>query len=411
MNKEMIQEIRQAFPILSQTVNNEPLIYFDNAATSQSPQAVIDQLVYFYQHDRANAHRGVHTLGQRTTDRYEEARQKIAEFIGAQRAEEISFTSGTTDSLNRIARSLVEPRLQVGDIILTTYLEHHSNLIPWQEVCQRTGANLQFVALDDSGQIDQRRLEDFASVKVKALVTHHVSNVLGVHQPIENLAKWAHSHEALLIIDGAQAVSHMPLALAQWDVDAYAFSSHKVYGPMGLGVTYLNQRHLNQTQPVSFGGEMINQVWDDHADYQKAPWKFEAGTQAISQVIGLKAAINWIQAIGFDLIQEQEAKISRQLYQGLKAMGGISLYTPEKSAENGIISFNIQGVHPHDAATAYDQLGIALRAGHHCAQPLMRRLQVPATLRASLMVYNTLEEVDRFLQATQEVKEYFTYGT
>ena len=411
MNKQEIDRIRQDFPILNQTVQDEPLIYFDNAATSQSPQTVIDQLVHFYQKDRANAHRGVHTLGQRATDLYEGGREKIAEFIGAQSPDEVAFTSGTTDSLNRIARGLVEPRLEAGDILLTTYLEPHSNLVPWQDVCQRTGAHLHFMPLDASGQIDLAALEAMDTHRVKAIVTHHVSNVLGVHQPIQALGQWARDRDILLIIDGAQAVAHLPLDLANWQIDAYAFSSHKIYGPMGLGVTYLNHRHLSTTQPVNYGGEMIHQVWDDHASYQKAPWKFEAGTQAISQVVGLAAAIDWISQIGFPRIQEQEARISRRLYRGLSALEGVTLYTPEASAANGILSFNLEGIHPHDAATAYDQLGIALRAGHHCAQPLMRQLEVPATLRASLMVYNTQKEVDRFIQASQEVKEYFTYGT
>lgn len=411
MANDFVENIRKEFPILNQTVNQEPLIYFDNAATSQTPMKVLDRILYHYQNDNANVHRGVHSLGQRSTNAFEQARETIANFIGVKDSRAISFSSGTTASLNHIAKSLIEPRLKANDSILITRLEHHSNLVPWQEVCQRTKSQLVFLDLNSDFQIDLEALNSqHQQTPIKALVTHHISNVLGVEQPIQELIEWAHDRNILVVIDGAQAAPHLQLKLTDWEVDAYAFSSHKLYGPMGLGVTYLHPKHLREAQPTQFGGEMIHQVEDYQSSYKSAPWKFEAGTQAIAQIVGLEAAIEWVQSIGFTNIQKHEAQLGQQLYEGLKSIQGINIYTTQSMAKHGIISFNIGDIHPHDAATAYDQLGIALRAGHHCAQPLMRLLQVPATLRASLMVYNTSQEVNRFIQATQEIKEFFNYG-
>ena len=413
MNNKKIQDIRQEFPILHQTVNDEPLIYFDNAATSQTPEAVIQAVVDFYHHDKANAHRGVHTLGQRATEAFEKGRSKTAEFIGAASDSEVSFTSGTTGGINQLARGLVEPGLEAGDLILTTRLEHHSNLIPWQELCHRTGAELAFMPLNaENFIVDLEELDhQFKNRPVKAVVVQHISNILGTEQPIQALTEWAHQRDSLIIVDGAQAAPHVKLNLAQWGVDGYAFSSHKMYGPMGLGVNYIAKRHHQKARPVIFGGEMIHLVEDVQSTYKNAPWKFEAGTQPIAQITGLTRAIEWMETIGMDFIAQQEAVLGRALYTGLEQIEGITLYTPELAAENGIISFNFDGIHPHDAATAYDQLGIALRAGHHCGQPLMRLLGTHATLRASVMVYNTQDEVKRFLGATQEVKEFFNYGS
>ncbi|MGF3214061.1 aminotransferase class V-fold PLP-dependent enzyme [Facklamia sp. P12945] len=412
LTRQNLLKVRQEFPILDQIVNDEPLIYFDNAATSQTPQSVVEAIVAYYQQDNANVHRGVHTLSERATQAFEKGREKIAAFVGAEASACISFSSGTTDSINKIARGLIEPRLQDRDIILTTRLEHHSNLVPWQEVCKRTEAKLKFMDLTADYQVDVEALSrKYKDQPVKAIVIQHFSNVLGVQQPIQALSQWAHQQGALLIVDGAQASPHIRLHLKEWEVDAYAFSSHKMYGPMGLGITYLAKEHHESCLPVSFGGEMIHLVEDTQSNYKQAPWKFEAGTQAIAQVVGLTQAIQWIEAIGFDQIQAQEKLLGDRLYQGMKELEDVVLYTPESAKSHGILSFNIKGVHPHDAATGYDQLGIAVRAGHHCAQPLMRLLETPATLRASLMVYNTLEEVDRFIEATKEIKEFFTYGT
>lgn len=406
-----LANIRQDFPILQQIVNDEGLIYFDNAATSQTPEPVVQAMVDYYHQDNANVHRGVHSLAQRATDHFEGGRAKIAKFIGAHDAKEIAFTSGTTASINMIARSLIEPLLEAGDYLLTTRLEHHSNLVPWQAVCQRTGAQLEFLPLDAHYQVDFAQLDTFVQgKKVKAICIQHVSNVLGIEQPLKELIEWAHERNILVTADGAQAAPHQKINVSDLAVDAYAFSSHKMYGPTGLGVTYIASHLLDQAQPVFFGGEMIHYVGDYESNYKEAPWKFEAGTQPIAQIVGLTKAIDWIEGIGFDTIQAQEAELSTRLWQGLTQMEGVQVYTPEKFKDKGIVSFNIEGIHPHDSATAFDQLGIAVRAGHHCAQPLMRLLDTPATLRASVMVYNSMEEVETFLKATQEVKEFFNYG-
>lgn len=418
-----LDTIRRAFPALHQVVNDERLIYFDNAATTHKPQAVIDRLVKFYQQDNANIHRGVHTLAQRATDQYETARQTVANFIGSQSASEISFTSGTTASLNHLARGLVEPQLKAGDQIMVTALEHHSNLVPWQEVAKRTGAELIYAPLDPlTGKVDLARLANETDTRrLKAIAIQHVSNVLGVEQPIKAITDWAHQqardiqpnpHDILVIVDGAQAVAHQPVNVQALGVDAYCFSGHKLYAPTGIGVCYLQAKHHDRTQPTQFGGEMIHLVGDYQSNYKQAPWKFEAGTPPIAQAIALAEAIEFLTQFDWQTLQVHEKNLTHQLVQGLHNISGITLLHPPQQADyHGIVSYNIEGVHPHDAATGYDQEGIAIRAGHHCAQPLMRYLNVTATLRASLSLYNTQAEVEQFLQSTQAIKEFFAHGT
>ena len=418
-----LDTIRRAFPALHQVVNDERLIYFDNAATTHKPQAVIDRLVKFYQQDNANIHRGVHTLAQRATDQYERARQTVANFIGSQSASEISFTSGTTASLNHLARGLVEPQLKAGDQIMVTALEHHSNLVPWQEVAKRTGAELIYAPLDPlTGKVDLARLANETDTRrLKAIAIQHVSNVLGVEQPIKAITDWAHQQarnslpnqqDILVIVDGAQAVAHQPVNVQALGVDAYCFSGHKLYAPTGIGVCYLQAKHHDRTQPTQFGGEMIHLVGDYQSNYKQAPWKFEAGTPPIAQAIALAEAIEFLTQFDWQTLQVHEKNLTHQLVQGLQSISGITLLHPPQQADyHGIVSYNIEGVHPHDAATGYDQEGIAIRAGHHCAQPLMRYLNVTATLRASLSLYNTQAEVEQFLQSTQAVKEFFAHGT
>lgn len=447
-----IAKIRQDFPVLHQVVNDEALIYFDNAATTHKPQVVIDRLVNFYQTDNANIHRGFHTLAQRATEQYEAARQTIANFIHAESAAEIIFTSGTTAGLNHLARGLVEPPLKPGDQIMVTALEHHSNLVPWQEVARRTGAELVYAPLNKAtGQVDLDLLSNYKDTnKLKVIAIQHVSNVLGIEQPIKQITDWAHQRQhaanhaihsenavqsadtlkrtqadnpesnqtdgILVIVDGAQAVAHQPVDVQALGVDAYCFSGHKLFGPTGIGVCYLKAKHHDRTQPTQFGGEMIHQVGDYTSNYKRAPWKFEAGTPPIAQAIALAAAIDYLTqeaaSDDYKTLQAHEEALSQQLVQGLKAIPGVTLlHPPAQTRYHGIVSFNIDGVHPHDAATGYDQEGIAVRAGHHCAQPLMRRyLNVPATLRASLALYNTPAEVDQFLCSTQAIKEFFAHG-
>ncbi|WP_153831961.1 aminotransferase class V-fold PLP-dependent enzyme [Fundicoccus ignavus] len=452
-----LDTIRSAFPALHQVVNDERLIYFDNAATTHKPQTVIDRLVKFYQQDNANIHRGVHTLAQRATDQYERARQTVANFIGSQSASEISFTSGTTASLNHLARGLVEPQLKAGDQIMVTVLEHHSNLVPWQEVAKRTGAELIYAPLDPlTGKVDLARLANETDTRrLKVIAIQHVSNVLGLEQPIKAITDWAHQqaqasqiqaqpeigteasintstknstnnstnhpqardiqpnpHDILVIVDGAQAVAHLPVNVQALGVDAYCFSGHKLYAPTGIGVCYLQAKHHDRTQPTQFGGEMIHLVGDYQSNYKQAPWKFEAGTPPIAQAIALAEAIEFLTQFDWQTLQVHEKNLTHQLVQGLQSISGITLLHPPQQADyHGIVSYNIEGVHPHDAATGYDQEGIAIRAGHHCAQPLMRYLNVTATLRASLSLYNTQAEVEQFLQSTQAIKEFFAHGT
>lgn len=401
----MINPLRQQFPILNQTVNDEPLIYFDNAATTQKPQSVLEAMMRYYQEDNANIHRGVHSLAERATTQYEAVRTKVAQFIGAKATNEIIYTSGTTASLNFLARSLVEPLMKKGDIILTTTLEHHSNFVPWQAVCQRTGAKLKMMSLTEDFTVDLAQLPQSEALKsVKALVIQHVSNVLGVEQPIRQLTEWAHQHNIIVVVDGAQAVAHQRLDVEALGVDAYCFSGHKLYGPTGIGICYLNRRHHATCQPFFYGGEMIHYVGDETSNYKEAPWKFEGGTPPIAEVIGLGAAIDWLKDIDMKPLQTHVQELTQRLTQGMSKIDGVTVY---HQGQNGILSFNIEGVHPHDAATGYDMEGIAVRAGHHCAQPLMRYLGVHATLRASLAVYNTKAEVNHFIEVTKKVKEFF----
>lgn len=401
----MINSLRQQFPILNQTVNDEPLIYFDNAATTQKPQVVLEAMMRYYQEDNANIHRGVHSLAERATTQYEAVRSKVAQFIGAKATNEIIYTSGTTASLNFLARGLIEPIMKKGDIILTTTLEHHSNYVPWQAVCQRTGAKLKMLPLTEDFTVDLAQLPQAEALKsVKALVIQHVSNVLGVEQPLRQLTEWAHQHNIVVIVDGAQAVAHQSLDIEALGVDAYCFSGHKLYGPTGIGICYLNRRHHATCQPFFYGGEMIHYVGDETSNYKEAPWKFEGGTPPIAEVIGLGAAIDWLNDIGMKPLQTHVQQLTQRLTQGMSEIDGVTVY---HQGQNGILSFNIEGVHPHDAATGYDMEGIAVRAGHHCAQPLMRYLGVHATLRASLAVYNTEAEVNHFIEVTKNVKEFF----
>ncbi|MFL2136976.1 aminotransferase class V-fold PLP-dependent enzyme [Ruoffia sp. FAM 24228] len=411
-SQEKSQSIRAQFPILEQSVNNEPLIYFDNAATSQTPHSVVEALADYYHYDNANIHRGVHTLAERATRAYEGSRHYIANFIGAKDASEVIFTSGTTDGINFLARGLVEDQLETDDIILTTPLEHHSNLVPWQELCQRKGAKLEYMALNEDFQVNLSVLKKRNTENIRAIVIQHVSNVLGVEQPIQALSEWAREHDILLIVDGAQAIPHQAINVNDLGIDAYCFSGHKAYGPTGVGICYLNERHHQQARPVQYGGEMIHFVGDYESNYKDSPWKFEAGTPPIAQAIALQTALEYINQIGVEAIAQHEAALTQQLYQGLQEIDGIELYqSPDIIARNphGIISFNFTTIHPHDAASAYDMEGIAVRAGHHCAQVLMRNLDVAATLRASVGMYNTAAEVEQFLLVTKKIKEFFDY--
>ncbi|WP_087717327.1 cysteine desulfurase [Levilactobacillus brevis] len=404
-------DLRADFPILTQQVNNEPLVYLDNAATSQRPTTVTDSLLRFYQTDNANVHRGVHTLAERATNQYETARRKVQQFIHAAETSEIIFTKGTTDGLNLIASTYGEQVVQAGDEIVISIMEHHSNLIPWQQLALRKRATLKYVGLTAEGELD---LEDAATKitdKTKIVAVAHASNVLGVVNPLAKLAQLAHQHGAVLVGDGAQAAPHMAVDVQALDVDFYAFSGHKMMGPTGIGVLYGKRRWLEQMPPYQFGGEMIDFVHQQSSTWAQLPYKFEAGTQNIAGAIGLGSAIDYLSEIGMSQVTEHEQRLVNYLLPKLVANPDIEIYGPHNPQQHtGVIAFNLKGLHPHDVATALDMEGVAVRAGHHCAQPLMAYLGVVATARASFYLYNTQQDADRLIAALAETKEFFSHG-
>ncbi|MGQ7427173.1 cysteine desulfurase [Streptococcus suis] len=401
-----LERIRKDFSILDQVVNDEPLVYLDNAATTQKPQQVLDVLADYYQKDNANVHRGVHTLSERATARYEAARQKVADFIQAKSSKEILFTRGTTTGLNWVAQFAKEI-LQPDQEVIISVQEHHSNIIPWQQACQQTGAKLRYVTLKD-GELDMDHLRSLLSSKTKFVSLAHVSNVLGGVAPIGEIAELVHQVGAYLVVDGAQSVPHMAVKVQELDVDFYAFSGHKMLGPTGIGVLYGKEELLNRMSPVEFGGEMIDFVYEQSATWKELPWKFEAGTPNIAGAIGLGAAIDYLTEIGMDAIQAHEAELVDYVFPKLQAIPGLTIYgSQDLSKRTGVIAFNLDDLHPHDVATALDYEGVAVRAGHHCAQPLLRYLQVPATVRASFYIYNTKADCDKLVEAIIKTKEFF----
>ncbi|CYU85189.1 cysteine desulfurase [Streptococcus suis] len=401
-----LERIRKDFSILDQVVNDEPLVYLDNAATTQKPQQVLDVLADYYQKDNANVHRGVHTLSERATARYEAARQKVADFIQAKSSKEILFTRGTTTGLNWVAQFAKEI-LQPDQEVIISVQEHHSNIIPWQQACQQTGAKLRYVTLKD-GELDMDHLRSLLSSKTKFVSLAHVSNVLGSVAPIGEIAELVHQVGAYLVVDGAQSVPHMAVNVQELDVDFYAFSGHKMLGPTGIGVLYGKEGLLNLMSPVEFGGEMIDFVYEQSATWKELPWKFEAGTPNIAGAIGLGAAIDYLIEIGMDAIQAHEAELVDYVFPKLQAIPGLTIYgSQDLSKRTGVIAFNLDDLHPHDVATALDYEGVAVRAGHHCAQPLLRYLQVPATVRASFYIYNTKADCDKLVEAIIKTKEFF----
>lgn len=401
-----LNSISKDFPILDQFVNDEPLVYLDNAATTQKPQQVLDVLADYYQRDNANVHRGVHTLSERATARYEAARQTVADFIHAKSSKEILFTRGTTTSLNWVAQFARES-LQPEDEVIISVQEHHSNIIPWQQACQQTGAQLRYVYLRD-GEIDVEHLKSLLSSKTKFVSIAHISNVLGAIAPIKQIATLVHEVGAYLVVDGAQSTPHIAIDVQELDVDFFAFSGHKMLGPTGIGVLYGKEEILNQMSPVEFGGEMIDFVYEQSATWKELPWKFEAGTPNIAGAIGLAAAIDYLNQIGMDRVREHEEELITYLWPKLKAIPGLTIYGSQDVAKRtGLVAFNLDQLHPHDVATALDYEGVAVRAGHHCAQPLLKYLQVPATVRASFYIYNTKADCDKLVEALIKTKEFF----
>ena len=400
------EAIKQDFPILDQIVNDEPLVYLDNAATTQKPTRVLAAIENYYLSDNANVHRGVHTLAERATVAYEASRERVRAFINATSSKEVLFTRGTTTSLNWVAQFAAE-RLQPGDEVLISIMEHHSNVIPWQEACRKTGAKLVYVYLKD-GALD---MEDFCAKlneRTKFVSLAHASNVLGVINPIKEIAQLVHQQGALLVVDGAQSIPHIKVDVQDLDVDFFAFSGHKMAGPTGIGVLYGKEELLEQMSPVEFGGEMIDFVYEQEATWKELPWKFEAGTPNMAGAIGLAAAIDYLEDLGMDAITQHEQDLITYVFPKLQAVEGLTIYGSQDLAQrSGVIAFNLDGLHPHDVATALDYEGVAVRAGHHCAQPLLTYLQVPATVRASFYIYNTYADCDKLVDALEKTKEFF----
>ncbi|MBF0752947.1 cysteine desulfurase [Jeotgalicoccus nanhaiensis] len=404
-----IQKIRQDFPILGEQVNGKDLIYLDTSATSQTPLKVIEAMNDYYREYNSNVHRGVHTLGTKATDAYEKARMKVRSFINAKRFEEIVYTRGTTAAINLVARSFGDLVIEEGDEIVVNEMEHHANIVPWQQLAKRKGAELVFIPLEEDGTIALDNVEKAMSDKTKIVAITHVSNVLGTINDIKSIAEIAHAHNAYISVDGAQAVPHMAVDVQDLDVDFYAFSGHKMLGPTGIGILYGKAELLDKMEPIEYGGDMIDYVYKTESTWTDLPVKFEAGTPMIAEAVGLNAAIDYITELGLDNIYQHEKELVRYAYDKMSAIEGIEIYGPGKDNRAGLITFNLKGVHPHDLATALDSEGIAVRAGHHCAQPLMKWCKASSTARASFYIYNTIEEIDQFIESLEKTKEFFSY--
>ncbi|WP_243299172.1 cysteine desulfurase [Bacillus litorisediminis] len=404
-----IQDVRQLFPILNQEVNGRPLVYLDSSATSQKPVSVIQTLRDYYEGYNSNVHRGVHTLGTKATDQYEGAREKVRAFINASSTEEVIFTRGTTTSINTVALSYAREHVKEGDEIVITYMEHHSNLIPWQQIAKKTGAALKYIPLEEDGTLSLEKVRETITPDTKVVSVTHVSNVLGTINPIKDITKIAHENGAIMVVDGAQAAPHIRVDVQDLDCDFYAFSSHKMCGPTGIGVLYGKKHLLEEMEPVEFGGEMIDFVGLHESNWKELPWKFEAGTPIIAGAIGLGAAIDFLEEVGLDNIAEHEHSLTEYAMHKMSQIEGITIYGPRDPLKrSGLVTFNIKDVHPHDVATVLDAEGIAVRAGHHCAQVLMKWLNVSATARASFYLYNTKDDIDKLVKGLVTAKEYFS---
>ena len=401
-----IGRVRRDFPILQRRIRGKPLVYLDNAATAQKPQAVIDAVSRFYSRDNANIHRGVHYLSAEATAAYDQVRERVAAFLNARSPREVVFTRGTTDSINLVAHSYARTFLAPGDEILITTMEHHSNIVPWQLACARSGAVLRAAPLTASGEIDLDALYALLNDRTRLVALTHLSNAIGTINPVERVIGWAHERNIPVLIDGAQSVAHLPVDVQGLDCDFFAFSGHKLFGPTGVGVLYGREALLEQMQPYQGGGGMIDTVTLEESTWAALPTKFEAGTPMIAEVIGLGAAIDYVERIGLDVIASRERELLTYATRLLEQIDGVRIIgvAPEKAS---VLSFVMDGVHPHDVGTILDDAGVAIRAGHHCAQPLMRHFGVPATARASFAFYNTTEEAEILAQSVTAVKRMF----
>jgi len=401
----MGERTRGDFPILSRVINGYPLVFLDSAASSQKPAQVIEAIRHYYETSHANVHRALHTLGEEATDRYEAARDAVRAFVGAANREEIIFTRGTTESINLVAQA-VGRTLRPGDEIIVTELEHHSNLIPWQMVCRDRGTVLRAVPVVGEGYLDLDAYTGLLSPRTRVVAVAHVSNVLGTINPVARIAEQAHRVGALVLADGAQAVPHLPVDVPALGVDFYAFSGHKMLGPTGIGVLYGRREVLERLEPAWGGGEMIKEVWIDHAQWNDLPWRFEPGTPPIAGAVGLHAAVEYLGKLGMSQVLAHEQALTAATMDALAPISGVTLYGPRNPEMKGaVVAFNVEGLHPHDGAALLDQRGIAVRAGHHCAQPLMKCLGIVGTLRASFSVYNTVEDVRRLATAVAALRD------
>jgi cysteine desulfurase/selenocysteine lyase len=402
--------LRKDFPILDQKVHGKPLVYFDNAATSQKPRAVIDALVHYYEHDNANVHRGIHELSNRATNHFEAARTRTAKFINAKSANEIIFTRGTTESINLVAATWGAKNLKAGDVILLTELEHHSNLVPWQMLAQKTGATLSYIPVTgDEGVLDLSKLDSLLTAKVKLLSMAHISNSMGTVNPVAEICARAKKLGIVTLVDGAQSTGHLPVDVQAIGCDFFAFSGHKICGPTGIGVLWGRWEIIDAMPPYQGGGEMILNVGYDKTEFKQPPHRFEAGTPDISGPIGLHAAMDYLDAIGRENIWRHDQELANHAYEKLSKLKDIRLFGPKLNSANraGLVSFLLKDVHAHDVVTLADQAGVALRGGHHCTQPLMHKLGVESTARASFYFYNTKTEVDQFVEVVQEIQKFF----
>ncbi|MDQ3941378.1 MAG: cysteine desulfurase [Actinomycetota bacterium] len=399
--------IRKDFPIFETLAHGKRLVYLDSAATSQKPRQVIDRMVRFYETENANVHRGVYELSEKATAAYEGAREACARFIGARSSRSIVFTRGTTEAINLVRFTWAKANVRAGDEILVTEMEHHSNLIPWQMLTEETGATLRHLPIDDEGRLRVDLLDELITNKTKLVCVALMSNVLGTINPVRQISDAAHAVGARIVVDAAQAAPHVSFDVNELDADFLAYSAHKMCGPTGAGVLYGREDLLEEMPPFMGGGEMIREVWADRATYNEIPYKFEAGTMNIEQAVGMGAAVEYLEELGMDAVREHEIELTRYAMDKI-ATTGATVYGPPAEERGGVVSFNLDEVHPHDMATILDQEGVCIRAGHHCAQPLMRRLGVAATARASLYIYNTPEDVDALVDALEKSKGWFS---
>ncbi len=406
-----IKAVRSQFPVLAQSVSGQPLAYLDSGATTQKPQVVIDAIREFYEQDNANVHRGIHALSERASEQFDSARERIARFLGASDSAELIFTRGTTEAINLVASSFVRPRLKAGDAVVTTIMEHHSNFVPWQQLCLKAGAELRVVPIDAAGQLRLDVLRSMLDASVTLLAVTHVSNVLGTVNPIQKIAGIARDKGIPILVDGAQSVAHLPVNVTELGIDFFAFSGHKLYGPTGIGGLWARREHLEAMPPYQFGGDMIASVSVEASTWNDLPYKFEAGTPDIAGAIGLGMAVDFLSKIGRDEVAAHERALLSYLYDHVAAIDGLSILGPRSPQHrSGLIAFTVDGIHPHDLASIADQHGVAIRAGLHCAEPLHRSLGLTASARASLGVYSNERDLDQLLEAIKEAQTVFGAG-